>query len=138
MPEWELMLDDEAEIQAARDRWRVIVVAQAEEGLLGPTSGPLILRLVITQILFDRASREVAANGSVIKPKKTSSRSITRVSPSFTVMTKLNKELLFLESHLGLTPLTRGKVTRAGARQRRRTAADEFLTVVHGGRGERR
>ncbi|MFK4725847.1 phage terminase small subunit [Bradyrhizobium niftali] len=130
MPDWALMFDDETEVDAARERWRVIVIEQAERGLLDSTSGALIQRAVTLGILFDRASREVAANGSVIKPKRSSARSISRVSPHFVTMTKLGKELLFLEGHLGMTPATRGRVTRAEARQRRRSAADEFLKIV--------
>lgn len=136
MPDWALMFDDETEVAAARQRWRVIVTEQAEQGLLDPTNGALIQRLVILGILFDRSARQVAANGSVIKPKSSSARAIARVSPHFVAMTKLGKELLFLENCLGMTPQTRGKVTRAQARKRRATAADEFLTVIPGGRGK--
>jgi P27 family predicted phage terminase small subunit len=137
MPEWLLWLDDDSEILAARERWRVIVTTQADLGLLDPTNAPLITRLVLAQILCDRAMREVAQNGAVISPKKSSSRSIARVSPHFQAMTKLNKEILELESHLGLTPRTRGKVRKTELRKTRRTTpADEFLRVIPGGRGK--
>jgi hypothetical protein len=100
-PEWALLLDDDSEILAARDRRRVIVTTQADLGLLDPTNAPLITWLVLAQTLYDRSAREVAQNGAVIRPKKGSSRSIARVSPHFQAMTKLNKEILELESHLG-------------------------------------
>ncbi len=49
MPEWLLWLDDDSEILAARERWRVIVTTQADLGLLDPTNAPLITRLVLAQ-----------------------------------------------------------------------------------------
>jgi hypothetical protein len=92
MPAWLLLLDDDSEILAARERWRLIVTTQADLGLLDPTNAPLITRLVLAQTLYDRSAREVAQNGAVIRPKKGSSRSIARVSPHFHAMTRLTRK----------------------------------------------
>lgn len=134
VPSWDLFFDDEGEIAAAADRWRVIVIAQHEAGLLDATSGAIIVRLVVNYALYDRVLRDVAERGAVLQPKRGSSRAISRVNPSFTTMTKLNREALEMEAHLGLTPRTRGSVTKAQHKARRSTAADEFLRVIPGGR----
>lgn len=128
VPDFALIFDDSAEVVAAIKAWRLVVDALAEAETLTPVNSRLAENLVTIYAFYDRAAREVGQNGAVLRPKKGSSRAISRVSPHFTAMTKLSSEALALESALGLTPRTRGKVTkRPQPKQRRRSAADEFL-----------
>src|SRR4051794_11383116 len=112
-PDWILWFDDDAEIAAARQQWQMIVREMFECDTITEANVPLIAKLVVTQILYDRSAREVASKGAVLSPKKSSSRAIARVSPHFTAMVKLSSEALALENELGLTPSSRGRVTKA-------------------------
>jgi P27 family predicted phage terminase small subunit len=138
LPNLGLILDDQAEVDEAMRAWRLVVNSMWESETLTPANAPLIQQLVIFYALYERAVREVATNGAILKPKKGNGRAIARVSPHFTAMCKLSTDALAIESALGLTPRTRGKVTKpARGRSGRRTAADEFLgkglRVIDGG-----
>src|SRR6266436_7980237 len=110
-PDWALVFCDEIELGAAARYWRAITIAMQDAGTLGPENEASVSRLITVYILYDRAMREVAENGAVIPAKKRSSRSIARVNPHFTALTKLSSEATALESALGVTPRARGKVT---------------------------
>jgi P27 family predicted phage terminase small subunit len=129
LPNFALTFDDPDEVDAAIVAWRLIVSSMAEAETLTPVNGRLIENLVLLYALYERAAKEVAANGAVLRPKKGNSRAIARVSPHFSAMVKLSADALALESALGLTPRTRGKVTKpARLRPRKSTPADEFLS----------
>lgn len=129
LPDFALTFDDPAEVDAATVAWRLIINAMSEAETLTPVNARLIENLVLLYALYDRAAKEVAANGAVLRPKKGSSRAIARVSPHFTVMVKLSADALALESALGLTPRSRGKVSKpTRTRPRKPIPADEFLS----------
>jgi P27 family predicted phage terminase small subunit len=129
-PNWLLLFSDEIEIAAACRYWRALTVAMHDAGTLGPENEASVLRLITVYILYDRAMREVAENGAVIPAKKRSSRSIARVNPHFTALTKLSAEATALESALGITPRARGKVTARKRKANRTQAADRYLKVI--------
>jgi P27 family predicted phage terminase small subunit len=129
-PDWALVFSDEIELGAAARYWRAITIAMQDVGTLGPENEASVSRLITVYILYDRAMREVAENGAVIPPKKRSSRSIARVNPHFTALTKLSSEATALESALGVTPRSRGKVTPTARKASRTRAADRYLNVV--------
>jgi P27 family predicted phage terminase small subunit len=129
-PDWALVFSDEIELGAAARYWRAITIAMQDAGTLGPENEASVSRLITVYILYDRAMREVAENGAVIPPKKRSSRSIARVNPHFTALTKLASEATALESALGVTPRARGKVTARQRKSNRTLGADRYLKVV--------
>ena len=129
-PDWSLLFSDEIEIAAARRYWRALTVSMQDAGTLGPENEASVLRLITVYILYDRAMREVAEKGAVIPAKKRNSRSIARVNPHFTALTKLSTEATALESALGITPRTRGKVSVRRRKANRTRAADRYLRVV--------
>jgi P27 family predicted phage terminase small subunit len=139
VPNLGLILDDPAEVDEAMRAWRRVVISMWEAETLTAVNAPLVQQLVIIYALYERAVREVAANGAILKPKKGSTRAIARISPHFTAMCKLSTDALAIESALGLTPRSRGKVTkRARGRGGRPSASDEFLgkgfRLIDGGR----
>lgn len=129
-PDWRMIFSEIDEVKAASEHWRVITTEMFERGTLEPSNAPLIERLIVVQALYDRSAREVAEHGAVVRPRKGNSRAIPRVSPHFTAMTQLSSECRALEGELGLSPATRGKVSKTDRRVRRTRAADRFLRVV--------
>src|SRR3546814_8864677 len=73
-PDWSLLLTDELERAAASEHWRRITIELKERDLLSPANAHAIQRLVLAYLVYDRAAREVAENGAVMKPKRGSPR----------------------------------------------------------------
>jgi hypothetical protein len=129
-PDWTLIFGDELEVAAARKNWRDITLAMREAGTLADENEPAVVRLITIGILWERSMRELMEKGVVLPPKKRSSRSISRVSPHFTVLTKLSSEATALESELGITPRARNKTSPAKRKTNRQLAANAYLKVV--------
>lgn len=126
-PDWQSLLDDELEIAAAREHWRIVTTELKDRYLLAAANGHSIQRLVCAYLMFDRMYREVAENGVVIKPKRGNSKAIARVSPYFTAMREAGADAERIEAELGISPRRRGGVTRAERKVRKERASDAFV-----------
>lgn len=129
-PDWQSILNDVLEIAAANEYWRVMTTEMKERGTLSPANGHSMQRLIMAYLAFDRASKEVAENGSVTKPKRGNSKAIARVSPYFAVMRESGSDADRLEAQLGLSPLHRGKVTKVERKARQKRASDAYIRPV--------
>lgn len=126
-PSWNFLLTDTLEVQAAEQHWRRITTEMRERETLSASNAHAIQRLVIAYVLFDRCSRVVAEAGAVLKPKRGSPRSISRLSPHFTAMREAGSDAAALEAELGISPRRRSGVGKVAKRGRRATAADSYL-----------
>lgn len=131
-PDWASIYSDELEIASAHEHWRVVTTEMLDRGLLAPSNAHALMRLVITYLSFERASREVAENGAVLKPKRGSSRAIARVNPWFKAMCEASADATALEAKLGLSPRDRNAAGKAERKANRRRAADAYLRPVSG------
>lgn len=125
-PDWTLLLSDEMERAAATDHWRRITTELKERDLLSPANAHAIQRLVLSYVVYDRCSRDVAENGAVTKPKRGNPKSIARLSPYFSAMREAGSDADRLEQELGLTPRRRGSVT-AIVKKATRTTGGGYL-----------
>lgn len=125
-PDWQSLLDDELEIAAAREHWRVITNELRDSQTLAPANRHSIQRLICAYLMFDRMYREVAEAGVVMKPKRGNPKAIARISPYFTAMREAGSDAERLEAELGISPRRRGSVTKVERRQRRERAADAY------------
>ncbi len=126
-PDWKLLLTDEMERASAADHWRRITTELKERDLLSPANAHAIQRLVLSYVVYDRCSRDVAENGAVTKPKRGNPKSIARLSPYFSAMREAGSDADRLEQELGLTPRRRGAVTAVVKKSARTTSADKYL-----------
>lgn len=129
-PDWPSLFNDVLEIGAASESWRVVMSELRDRGLLSPSNVHAVQRLVVAYTMYNRAAREVAEHGAVVKPRRGNSKAIPRVSPFFTAMRESNADAIALEAELGLSPRRRGHVTKAERKNQRARAADAYLTVV--------
>jgi len=125
-PDWTSLFNDELEIAAAAEYWRVIATELRERGLLAPVNGHSIQRLVCAYLMHDRMYRHVAENGVVTKPRRGNAKAIARISPHFTAMREAMADANALEAELGLSPRRRGSVTKVERKQRQERAADAY------------
>jgi len=129
-PDWGSLFNDELEIAAAREHWRIITTELKERSLLSPGNGHSIQRLICSYICYDRAAREVAEHGAVVKPRRGNSKAIARLSPYFTAMREAGSDAAALEAELGLSPRRRGSVTKVERGKKASRAADSYLRSV--------
>ncbi len=129
-PDWTAIFSDELEIAAAREHWRIVTTELIDRGLLSAANVHSLHRLVMAYISYERASREVAENGAVLKPRRGNSKAIARINPWFTAMREANADATLLESKLGLSPRDRNAATKADRKANRKRAADAYLKPV--------
>lgn len=131
-PDWTSLFNDDLEIAAASEYWRLITTELRDRGLLAPVNGHSIQRLVCAYLMHDRMYRHVAENGVVTKPRRGNSKAIARISPHFTAMREAMSDANVLEAELGLSPRRRGAVTKAERKQRKERASDGYLGKAGG------
>ena len=125
-PDWTSLLNDELEVAAAAEYWRLITTELLERGLLAPVNGHSIQRLICAYLMHDRMYRHVAEAGVVTKPRRGNSKAIARISPHFTAMREAGSDADRIEAELGLSPRRRGSATKVERKQRRERAADAY------------
>lgn len=129
-PHWRLLLNDDLEIAAATEYWRVVSNEMRGRTLLAPVNSHAVRRLVQAYLMYDRAARDVLENGGVLKPRRGNSKAIARVNPSVQIMRNADHDATLLEAELGISPRRRegaSKVQGAGRQQR---ASDAYLKPV--------
>lgn len=129
-PHWRMLLNDDLEIAAAADHWRRITTEMKERGILAPSNGHAIQRLVLAYVIYDRCSREVAEHGAVLKPKRGNPKAISRTSPHFTAMREAGSDAERQEAELGLSPRRRAAAAKVEKKARTARASDTYLTIA--------
>lgn len=129
-PDWSLLLSDALELASAADHWRRVTCEMRERETLSPSNAHAVQRLVLSYIVYDRCSREVADNGAVLKPKRGNPKAIARLSPHFQAMREAGNDAERLEAELGLSPRRRSGVAKVQKRATRKTASQNYLKPV--------
>lgn len=129
-PDWSLLLSDDLERQTASDHWRRITTEMRERETLAASNAHAVQRLVLSYVVYDRCSREVAENGAVTKPKRGNPKAIARLSPHFQAMREAGNDAERLEAELGLSPRRRSGVSKVQKRATRQTASQNYLKPV--------
>lgn len=129
-PDWVSIFDDVLDVNAASEHWRRIIGELTTRELLAQVNGHAIQRLVLAYVIYDRAAREVASTGAVLKPRRGNSKAIARVSPHFTVLREAASDAAQIEAELGLAPRRRAAASKAENGKKAARAADRFLRSV--------
>jgi P27 family predicted phage terminase small subunit len=129
-PHWSMLLTDELEIASAAENWRRIVSEMRDRSILSPSNGHAIQRLVLSYVIFDRSSREVAEHGAVLKPKRGNPKAIARLSPHFSAMREAASDAAQMESELGLSPRRRSTAAKVERKARSARASDAYIRAV--------
>lgn len=129
-PDWDSLFSDVLEVSAAGEHWRVITTELRERALIAPGNAHALQRLVVAYVLYDRALREVAESGTVLKPKRGNPKAIARTSPHFTVLRELGSDAAVLEAEFGLSPRRRAAATKVPNGKKAARAADSYLAAV--------
>jgi P27 family predicted phage terminase small subunit len=126
-PDWARLLPEADEQTAAAEHWRRVAKEMHELEILSLANGHALQRLVLAYLVYDRCSKNVAADGLVTEPNKDNPKSIARLSIHYKAMREAENTAERLEGQLGLTPGKRGRVGKVTQRRERKAGADAFL-----------
>ena len=126
-PDWKLLCDGKAEINAAKAHWHRIIGEMRERETLAEANGHSVQRLVLAYLNYDRSAAMVAKLGVVDEPSSDNPRAIARLNVHFKAMSEAEKTAERLEAQLGLSPQRRGKVAKVAKKRERSAGADAFL-----------
>jgi len=126
-PDWQRLLPANAEQRAASVHWRRVAGEMDEQQILAPSNGHALQRLVLAYLVYDRCSKEVAADGLVTEPSQDNPKAIARLSIHYQAMREAERTAERLEKQLGLTPGNRGKAGKVPKKSGRKAGADKFL-----------
>ena len=128
-PDWKKTLKTKLEHAAASADWTRVVREMREANTLAVANGHAIRRLVEFRIVYDKAAKEVARDGPVVKDAN--NLATTGVwNPWWSIMRQADDSIRTLESELGLTPRHRDKAGKVKRKAGLTRAADRFLKSV--------
>jgi P27 family predicted phage terminase small subunit len=121
-----LLFSDVGECATAREHWSTVVTAMRTAETLTVANGHAVKRLVLAQVVFDRACAAVARDGGVRVVK-----GVYRRNPQW-ILAKQSAEMCAgIEAELGLPPSRRHRVGKAARRKQQARASDAYLKPVN-------
>lgn len=128
-PDWSQTFVDEMDLAFAHDEWAAVVSEMSGRGILSVANGHAIKRLVEFRVVYERAARQLAEQGPIIKAAATG---VPQINPYWTVMKQADEAVRTAEAELGLSPVRRSKATKVEKKTRVARAADAFLKPLAG------
>jgi P27 family predicted phage terminase small subunit len=126
-PDWAEIFTDDLDLAAAKEIWRGVINEMRDAGTLVVENGHAVRRLVLFRIEFDRAARNVAEQGKVIRAKRTKT---PQINPEWTCMKQAAEAVADIEAELGLSPRRRNAAAKVSRAKKKATAADNYLKSV--------
>jgi P27 family predicted phage terminase small subunit len=124
-PDWGLFFSDACECVTAREHWSTVVTTMRSAETLTVANGHAVKRLVLAQIVFDRACTAVARDGAVRRVK-----GVYRKNPQWMLVKQSAEMCAGIEAELGLAPSRRHRVGKAPRRKQQAQASDAYLKPV--------
>jgi phage terminase small subunit len=115
------------DLTAAHEQWGLVVRSMQAAQTLATDNGHMIERLVRSRIEYERAARNVAERGTILKAAGTK---VPQVNPYWPIMRQAAEDIRLLEIELGIPLVRRGKATKVHRGARAPRPADQFLKPV--------
>ncbi|MDF2797652.1 MAG: hypothetical protein K0R85_396 [Devosia sp.] len=131
-PDWTQTYSDELDLALASETWGEITREMKAAGTVAVANGHAIQRLVNFRIIYEHSARDAAENGAVIRAPKTG---VPQYNPHWIVSRQADDAMRALEGELGISPLRRGRVSKAAPRQRKARPSDEWLARPNPNKG---
>jgi P27 family predicted phage terminase small subunit len=112
-PDWSLLFSDANELTTAHEHWSTVVTTMRSAETLTVANGHAIKRLVLAQVVFDRACVAIARDGAVRRVK-----GVDRRNPQWMLARQSAEMAANIEAELGLPPSRRHRVGKAPRRCR--------------------
>jgi P27 family predicted phage terminase small subunit len=128
-PDWRSLYSDVLDVATAHEEWGLVVRELQDAGTLAICNGHAVKRLVEFRVQYERASRQVAETGAIVKAKRTK---VPAYSPYWVVMRQADEAIRVLEAELGLAPVRRGKATKVQRAKKNPRAADAYIKPAAG------
>lgn len=127
-PDWNLIYSDEIDIAIAREEWEIVIREMQAAKTLTVANGHAIQRLVAFRIIYERAARQVAEAGAIVKAKRTR---VPQYNPHWIVMRQADETIRAHEAELGVSPSRRGRATKIERQKRKPRPADAYLNPTN-------
>ena len=128
-PDWGLIYKAPDDVAAAHEEWGVVVRELQESGTITVANGHAIRRLVEFRVQYERASRVVARQGTIILAKRTR---VPQTNPYWVIMRQADGALKVLEAELGIAPVRRARATKVKREKKTERASDRYLKPAIG------
>ena len=128
-PDWSLIYKGTDDVSAAHEEWGVVVRETQDAGTITVANGHAIRRLVEFRIQYERASRIVARQGTIVPAKRTR---VPQINPYWVTMRQADEALKVLEAELGISPVRRGRATKVRREKKIEPASDRYLKPAIG------
>lgn len=126
-PDWASLYTDVLDLTSAHEHWLVALRDCREAQTVTAANGHALRRLVEFRVQYDRAARQVAENGPVLKAKRTR---VPQYNPQWVVMRQADEAIRALEGELGIAPVRRGKAVKVQRAKPKAAAADRYLRAA--------
>lgn len=123
-PDWSVLYTDVIDLEAARSEWGIVIRELTESQTLAVANGHAIKRLVEFRVIYERAARDMAETGAVLKAKRTR---VPQVNPNWAIMRQADDKITTLEAELGLSPRRRSAVGKVQRKAKVVRPSDAFL-----------
>lgn len=123
-PDWSVLYTDVIDLEAARSEWGIVIRELSENQTLAVANGHAIKRLVEFRVIYERAARDMAETGAVLKAKRTR---VPQVNPNWAIMRQADDKITTLEAELGLSPRRRSAVGKVPRKAKVVRPSDAFL-----------
>src|SRR3954471_17628871 len=128
-PDWSLIYKGADEVAVAHEEWGVVAREMQEAGTLTVANGHAIRRLVEFRVQYERASRIVTRQGTIVPAKRTR---VPQINPHWVVMRQADEALKVLEAELGIAPVRRARAVKVKREKKIERASDRYLKPVTG------
>ena len=126
-PDWRSIFSDYDDLACASVQWGLVIREMRDSNILTAANGHAIKRLVEFRVQYERAARQVAETGTILKAKRSR---VPQYNPHWIVMRQADDNIRVAEIELGISPLRRGKAGKVQRAKKAARAADNFLKTV--------
>jgi P27 family predicted phage terminase small subunit len=109
----------------AQAKWQQVTAHMQEAQTLAPSNEAMIEALCRVYARWKMAEAEIDRDGPIVT---TGGTGVQMHNPYLTIANNALKQMVQLESELGISPTMRERVSKAAASKRRSLAADSYLT----------
>src|ERR1044071_4651998 len=128
-PDWSLIYKGADDVTAAHEEWGIVVREMQESSTITVANGHAIKRLIEFRVQFERASRIVARQGTIVPAKRTR---VPQINPYWVIMRQADDALKVLEAELGIAPVRRARAAKVRREKKIERPSDRYLKPVPG------
>lgn len=126
-PDWSQIYTDILDLDLAREQWQIVIGEMTASQTLAVANGHAIRRLVEFRVIYERAARDLAESGALLKARRTR---VPQINPNWSVMRQAAEQIATMEAELCLSPRRRASGAKVNRAVKVARASDAYLKPV--------